>query len=54
MRLIAQGLTRCDWVAEGIVNAIGQNERLKSGAVPMIVRLMGNKSEIGRKTVRLA
>ena len=36
------------------MNAIAQNERLKSGAIPLIVRLMGNKSEIGRKTVRVA
>lgn len=47
------GLTRCDWVSEGIVNALKQDERLSSGEIPIVVRLLGNKSDIGRDHVRV-
>lgn len=46
------GLTRCDWVGEGIVNAFKKHERLRNGEIPTTVRLLGNKSDIGRQHIK--
>jgi malate-CoA ligase subunit beta len=42
---IFAGINRCDWVAEGVVQAI---ERLKP-EIPVVVRLAGTNVELGRK-----
>ena len=42
---IFAGINRCDWVAEGVVQAL----RANPGDVPVIVRLAGTKVEGGLK-----
>ncbi len=42
---IFAGINRCDWVAEGIVQALGKVEM----RVPLVVRLAGTNVEEGRK-----
>jgi malate-CoA ligase subunit beta len=45
---IFAGINRCDWVAQGVVNAM---KELKP-AVPLVVRLAGTNVEEGRKILR--
>ncbi len=45
---IFAGINRCDWVAEGVVQAV-QKLELK---VPLVVRLAGTNIEEGRKIIR--
>jgi succinyl-CoA synthetase beta subunit len=45
---IFAGINRCDWVAEGVVQAVRKTE-LK---VPLVVRLSGTNVEEGRKIVK--
>jgi malate-CoA ligase subunit beta len=45
---IFAGINRCDWVAEGIIQAVQKNE-LK---IPIIVRLSGTNVEQGRKMLK--
>ena len=42
---IFAGINRCDWVAEGVVQAVRET-RLK---LPVVVRLAGTNVELGRK-----
>ena len=44
---IFAGINRCDWVAEGVVQAV---EKLKP-EIPVIVRLSGTNVEQGRKII---
>lgn len=44
---IFAGINRCDWVAEGIIQAV-ENIELK---VPVVVRLSGTNVELGRKMI---
>jgi len=44
---IFAGINRCDWVAEGIIQAVEKIE-LK---VPVVVRLSGTNVEQGRKMI---
>lgn len=41
------GINRCDWIAQGIVNALKENPL----SLPIIVRLVGNNVEEGRKVL---
>ena len=45
---IFAGINRCDWIAEGVVQAVKQIE-LK---VPLVVRLSGTNVEAGRKIIK--
>jgi succinyl-CoA synthetase beta subunit len=45
---IFAGINRCDWVAQGVVNAV---KELKP-AVPLVVRLAGTNVEEGRKILK--
>jgi malate-CoA ligase subunit beta len=45
---IFAGINRCDWVAEGVVQAVKETE-IK---VPLIVRLAGTNVEAGRKIIK--
>jgi malate-CoA ligase subunit beta len=45
---IFAGINRCDWVAQGVVNAV---KELKPG-VPLVVRLAGTNVEEGRKILK--
>jgi malate-CoA ligase subunit beta len=45
---IFAGINRCDWVAQGVVNAVNE---LKP-AVPLVVRLAGTNVEEGRKILK--
>ena len=45
---IFAGINRCDWVAQGIVQAVGKLEL----ALPFIVRLSGTNVEAGRKILQ--
>ncbi len=42
---IFAGINRCDWIAEGVVQAVRQTKI----EVPLIVRLAGTNVEAGRK-----
>lgn len=44
------GINRCDWIAEGIVQALKQD----APDVPFVVRLAGNKVEQGREILSLS
>ena len=44
---IFAGINRCDWVAEGIVQAVNQID-LK---IPLVVRLAGTNVEEGKKII---
>ncbi len=41
------GINRCDWIAEGVVQALAE----KPLTIPVVVRLAGNNVEEGRKTL---
>lgn len=45
---IYAGINRCDWIAEGLIQAI-QSINLK---VPLVVRLSGTNVEVGRKMLK--
>ena len=45
---IFAGINRCDWVAEGIVKALGQIE-IKQ---PLVIRLAGTNVEAGMKILK--
>ena len=45
---IFAGINRCDWVAEGVVQAY----RMENLTVPVVVRLSGTNVEEGRKIIR--
>ena len=45
---IFAGINRCDWVAEGVVQAVQKMEM----NVPLIVRLSGTNVEEGRKIIK--
>jgi malate-CoA ligase subunit beta len=45
---IFAGINRCDWVAQGVVDAV-QAERIEG--VPLVVRLAGTNVEAGRKII---
>jgi malate-CoA ligase subunit beta len=45
---IFAGINRCDWVAQGVVNAVRELEP----RVPLVVRLAGTNVEEGRRILR--
>jgi malate-CoA ligase subunit beta len=45
---IFAGINRCDWVAQGVVNAVKE----LNPAVPLVVRLAGTNVEAGRKILK--
>jgi malate-CoA ligase subunit beta len=45
---IFAGINRCDWVAEGVIEAVRKNEP----DIPVIVRLSGTNVEEGRRLIR--
>ncbi len=45
---IFAGINRCDWVAEGVIQAVRNSEP----SIPVIVRLSGTNVEEGRKMIR--
>ena len=45
---IFAGINRCDWVAEGIVQALGKIEL----TLPFVVRLSGTNMEEGREILK--
>jgi malate-CoA ligase subunit beta len=45
---IYAGINRCDWVAEGIVQALGEIEL----NVPLVVRLSGTNVEAGKRILQ--
>lgn len=45
---IFAGINRCDWVAEGVIEAVRKNEP----DIPVIVRLSGTNAEEGRRLIR--
>jgi malate-CoA ligase subunit beta len=45
---IFAGINRCDWVAQGVVDAVRQ-ERIEG--VPLVVRLAGTNVEAGKKII---
>ena len=45
---IFAGINRCDWVAEGIIQAISQIDL----EIPLIVRLAGTNVELGRRMLK--
>jgi malate-CoA ligase subunit beta len=44
---IFAGINRCDWVAQGVVDAV----RASNITVPLVVRLAGTNVEAGRKII---
>ena len=46
------GITACDAVANGIVQAFALLERATAGTKPLVVRLDGNNAELGRRDPR--
>ena len=46
---IFAGINRCDWVAQGVVDAV-RAERIED--VPLVVRLAGTNVEAGRKIIQ--
>jgi malate-CoA ligase subunit beta len=44
---IFAGINRCDWVAEGLVKALGKNKT----TIPVIVRLAGTNARKGRQII---
>ena len=48
------GITRLDEVAQGILNAIEKFDKLKSGEVPMIIRLTGTNAKEGIEMIKKA
>ena len=45
---IFAGINRCDWVAEGIVQAVSKIEL----QIPLVVRLAGTNVELGRQLLK--
>jgi len=45
---IFAGINRCDWVAEGVVQAV-EDIKLK---IPLVVRLAGTNVEAGRRILK--
>ncbi|NQV43909.1 MAG: succinate--CoA ligase subunit beta, partial [Rhodospirillales bacterium] len=45
---IFAGINLCDWVAEGVIQAVRNSEP----SIPVIVRLSGTNVEEGRKMIR--
>ncbi|MFH0342074.1 MAG: succinate--CoA ligase subunit beta, partial [Chromatiales bacterium] len=45
---IFAGINRCDWVAEGVVQAVKKTEL----TIPLVVRLSGTNVEEGRKILK--
>ena len=45
---IFAGINRCDWVAEGIIQAVSQIDL----EIPLIVRLAGTNVELGRRMLK--
>jgi succinyl-CoA synthetase beta subunit len=45
------GITRTDLVAEGLIDAMKENERLKSGEVPVVARMRGTNQDAAAKLV---
>ena len=46
---IFAGINRCDWVAQGVVDAV-RAEQIEG--VPLVVRLAGTNVEAGRKIIK--
>jgi malate-CoA ligase subunit beta len=46
---IFAGINRCDWVAQGVVDAV-RAEKIED--VPLVVRLAGTNVEAGRKIIQ--
>ncbi|KAK4704658.1 hypothetical protein P7C70_g1555, partial [Phenoliferia sp. Uapishka_3] len=45
------GITQCDKVAQGIIEAVQQTPRLNSGSVPMVIRMRGTGEAAAKKLV---